>query len=204
MDIFDLAKARKMFGGEGGGVVSIIESTTPSKSLTLNDFVRVGALRFPNAESIGDYAFQDCASLTSIDLPAATSIGNNAFYGCTALTSIDLPSAARVNDGAFSDCINLEKADLHSATSIGNGAFRGCTNLQAIILRTTETVCVIDPTAIALDADENGNPTQLANYYVPASMYEYYRAAYEPAFEEYGFAGYFDVVFHKIEDLPEI
>ena len=39
--------------------------------------------------SIGNNAFRNCTSLTSITIPnSVTSIGNNAFYGCTGLTSI--------------------------------------------------------------------------------------------------------------------
>ena len=39
--------------------------------------------------SIGEVAFQDCKSLTSVTIPdSVTSIGNEAFYGCTSLTTV--------------------------------------------------------------------------------------------------------------------
>ena len=57
-------------GGSGSGGDELLNSIidrTVSGSITLN------------ATSIGGYAFQSCASLTSVTLPAATSIENNAF-----------------------------------------------------------------------------------------------------------------------------
>ena len=43
--------------------------------------------------SIGDFAFENCKSLTSITIPSSvTSIDNQAFYGCTSLTSVTIPS----------------------------------------------------------------------------------------------------------------
>ena len=62
--------------------------------------------------SIGDYAFNACTNLTSIEIPnSVTSIGRSAFYACTNLTSIEIPN---------------------SVTSIGNGAFWNCPSLTNI------------------------------------------------------------------------
>ncbi|MDE5902940.1 MAG: leucine-rich repeat domain-containing protein, partial [Muribaculaceae bacterium] len=42
--------------------------------------------------TIGDYAFSDCTSLTSLSIPeGVTEIGGAAFNGCTSLTSIAIP-----------------------------------------------------------------------------------------------------------------
>ena len=44
--------------------------------------------------SIGDYAFSNCDSLTSIEIPdSVSSIRNTAFYGCTSLATIYIPSS---------------------------------------------------------------------------------------------------------------
>ena len=62
--------------------------------------------------SIGDYAFNDCTSLTSINIPSSvTGIGESAFSVCTSLTSVTIPS---------------------SVTSIGYFAFFGCLALETI------------------------------------------------------------------------
>ena len=59
--------------------------------------------------SIGDRAFSNCYSLTSIEIPdSVTSIGERAFADCYSLTSIEIPD---------------------SVTSIGKYAFEGCSIL---------------------------------------------------------------------------
>ena len=44
--------------------------------------------------SIGEKAFYECTSLTSVEIPSSvTSIGKYAFSGCTSLTSVEIPSS---------------------------------------------------------------------------------------------------------------
>lgn len=163
------------------------------------------SINAPLLVSIRDNAFVLCKSLKSVNFPMVSYVGENAFGDCHSLQRICLPNATDILGIAFSDCRSLTKVDLPKATNIGSGAFLRDTNLQAVILRTTETVCAIDIGAFAIDIDENGMPTIINDkFYIPSSMYEHYRSAYEPAFEEYGFGGYFDIIFHKIEDYPEI
>ena len=87
--------------------------------------------------SIGNYAFSDCESLSSIVMPeSVTSIGDYAFYYCTSLSSIDLPeSVTSIGDRAFSYCHSLGSIDLpESVTSIGYEAFYDCESLSSIDL----------------------------------------------------------------------
>ena len=59
--------------------------------------------------SIGNYAFYDCPSLTSVTIPnSVTSIGHCAFYDCSKLTSVTIPnSVTSIGDWAFSGCSAL-------------------------------------------------------------------------------------------------
>jgi len=71
---------------------------------------KAGAFTIPNSvTSIGDYAFYDCASLTSVIIGSGvTSIGAGAFYGCTSLTSVIIGSGVTsIGDYAFYDCASL-------------------------------------------------------------------------------------------------
>lgn len=90
----------------------------------------------PNSvTSIGEYAFWECTSLTSITIPnGVTSIGKYAFLGCTNLTSITISdSVTGIGEYAFKDCTSLTSIIIpNSVTSIGEWAFDECTSLTDI------------------------------------------------------------------------
>ena len=77
-------------------------------------------------ETIGERAFADCFSLTSVVLPSTIQIGETAFLNCIRLTSIDLPSATTIGEKAFLNCTSLTSVNLPSATTIGDSAFANC------------------------------------------------------------------------------
>ena len=82
--------------------------------------------------SIGDYAFFDCTSLSSIEIPdSVTEIGNSAFYHCTGLSSITIPVDVReIGSQAFLDCTGLVYIRIpNGVTSIGWKAFDKCDKL---------------------------------------------------------------------------
>ncbi|MBR2875733.1 MAG: leucine-rich repeat domain-containing protein, partial [Clostridia bacterium] len=87
--------------------------------------------------SIGDYAFWDCESLSSITIPdSVTSIGCGAFSGCSSLTSITIhDSVTSIGDGAFKGCTSLTSVTIpDSVTKIKNNAFDGCTSLTSVTI----------------------------------------------------------------------
>ena len=85
--------------------------------------------------SIGDSAFENCTSLTSVTIPdSVTSIGRYTFENCTSLTSVTIPnSVTSIGDDAFYNCTSLTSVTIpDSVTSIGSGAFSNCTSLKSI------------------------------------------------------------------------
>jgi len=85
--------------------------------------------------AIGNKAFYDCSSLTSITIPdGVTSIGDYAFDGCSSLTSVTIPdSVTSIGDYAFYFCSSLTSVNIpDSVTSIGVGAFNLCSSLTSI------------------------------------------------------------------------
>ena len=92
--------------------------------------------------SIGNLAFVQCSSLTSITIPnSVTSIGNSAFYKCSGLTEITIPNSVTSIEGyAFEGCEGLTEITIpNSVTSIGDGAFYECTGLISVIIPNSVT-----------------------------------------------------------------
>ena len=92
--------------------------------------------------SIGEKAFSQCASLTSVTIPdSVISIGNSAFYDCSDLTSVTIPdSVISIGKGAFSGCSGLTSVTIpDSVTSIGNFAFFYCSSLISITIPNSVT-----------------------------------------------------------------
>ncbi len=86
--------------------------------------------------SIGNSAFSNCRSLTSITIPnSVTSIEDYAFENCS-LTNITIPdSVTSIGNYAFSHCFSLTSITIpDSVTSIGTSAFDSCSSLKTISL----------------------------------------------------------------------
>ena len=87
--------------------------------------------------SIGNNAFENCASLTAIEIPdTVTSIGIGAFRNCTSLTSITIPNGVTsIAVQALFGCSSLTNITLgECVTSIGSSAFATCTSLADITI----------------------------------------------------------------------
>ena len=105
---FTVDEANAIYSAVDGVLFNKDKTTLLQCKLSDTEYVEI-----PNSvTTIGNYAFSDCTSLTSIEIPSSvTTIGNEAFYGCTGLTSIEIP---------------------HSVTMIEIYAFSGCTKLSTV------------------------------------------------------------------------
>ena len=86
--------------------------------------------------SIGERAFGECKSLTSIVIPdAVTSIGKGAFYDCSSLTSIVIPDTVTyIDGGAFEESHLTSVVIPDSVTMISSHTFESCENLLSVVI----------------------------------------------------------------------
>jgi hypothetical protein len=102
-----------------------------------------GSYTIPNSvTSVGDYAFNYCASLASVTIPdSVTSIGDDAFLFCISLTSVTMPNTVTsIGNAAFLFCTNLTSVTIpDSVTSIGVAAFQDCIRLTSVTIGTNVT-----------------------------------------------------------------
>lgn len=117
--------------------------------------------------SIGDYAFYDCSSLTSLTLPeSVTSIGDGAFCNCSGLTGdLLLPeSLVSIGELAFYGCIGyngklvigsnvreIKDIAFTRSTSIGNSNIEN----KYYFLNFSEVICksIVVPSAVAAHSE---------------------------------------------------
>ncbi len=119
--------------------------------------------------SIGDEAFYDCDSLTTITIPdSVTSIGEYAFLHCSNLTSITIPaSVTSIGYNAFRSCSQLTTVTLGAnskLTSIGTSAFHFCSKLTTVYYGGSAS----DWGKITIGND-NGKLTSATRYYYSAT-----------------------------------
>ncbi|MBR4867878.1 MAG: leucine-rich repeat domain-containing protein [Clostridia bacterium] len=101
--------------------------------------------------TIGEGAFYDCKSLTSVTIPnSVTTIGDDAFYRCYDLTSVTIPnSVTTIGEHAFYTCQSMTTVTIpNSVTTIGDGAFSGCHSLSSVTIPDSVTTIGKGPFSI--------------------------------------------------------
>ena len=121
----------------------IIPATLNEKSvaaigeMAFNNCSSISSISFPaSVTSIGEYAFACCATLTSLSIPeTVTSIGKGAFSACSALTAVTFAEnnkITEISDFTFFKCTALTAVNVPGSVKvIGDGAFYGCSALTS-------------------------------------------------------------------------
>lgn len=114
------------------GVVSTISQETFLNCSKLTTAFESGKLP-SNITSVGNSAFQNCASLVvEATLPnGLTTIGNFAFAGCKSITKVTIPAGfTSIGSKAFQDCTNISSlvfaGDAAADAVINEAAFERC------------------------------------------------------------------------------
>lgn len=133
--------------------ISAFEGCTALKSMTW----KASDSSYAN-QTIGDRAFYDCTTLTTVNLPATVSLIGEEAFSNAAITKIIIPEGVEtIGAGAFSNCTKLVTASISSTvTKIGNvdycgngGAFANCTSLKYLTIKAGENDAFIGVEAFA-------------------------------------------------------
>ena len=144
----DLKMIREMAGRDykGKSTDGKLATLDLSEATIVSDgeiYYRTDYMTYSTQENeLGDFAFYNCSSLTSIKIPSGvTSMGIKAFSGCSNLASVEIPSSVTLIDQwAFSECSSLTSVEIPSGvTSIGWGAFSYCSSLTSVEIPSSVT-----------------------------------------------------------------
>jgi len=122
-----------------GNPISVVDGSIAEIISNAGKYVSL-ELTGDNITSIGEGAFGNCTSLTSVTIPnGVTEIGQEAFSCCTSLTKIDIPnSVIKIDNATFGGCTSLTSIKIpDSVEIIGGWAFDGCTSLTSVTFNGT-------------------------------------------------------------------
>lgn len=112
------------------GILSIASSAFAN-----NENIISISLKNSSVMQIGDRAFKNCTSLTSVVMNSKiSSMGIEIFSGCSKISSVTIPNTInKIPEYAFKDCTSLQQIDIPSnIKEISQYAFWGCTSLNKV------------------------------------------------------------------------
>ena len=137
------------YTSSNGKIVTPYDSSSFGATIISNTYIDgVGVIDFNNPiTTIGDEAFYNCSSLTSVTIPdSVTTIGGYAFYNCRSLTSVTVPdSVTTIGEWTFYECSSLTSITIgDSVTTIGISAFSSCESLTSVTIGDSVTTIGLD------------------------------------------------------------
>lgn len=127
----------------------------------------------PSVTDIGTQAFGYCVNLETVNIPSVTTLGQQVFTRCNKLSRIKIPKIRQISRSTFHGCTSLKIVDLAEVATFSDYSFYGTSGLEALILRTTEGVCVTDGTSVFGDSSLYSR----GYIYVPSTMIDEYTAS---------------------------
>ena len=136
------------YNGETTIIISNDVTSIPNNAFHVNSNLETVIFQSGSqCSTIGNYAFSQCTSLTSINIPdSVISIGEYTFNDCSSLTSINIPdSVTSIGEYAFYYCTSLTSINIpNTVQSIGQVAFDNCTSLTSINIPDNEYFTIIN------------------------------------------------------------
>ena len=136
-------------GKDSGGTMTVDEMPTRIAAIQTGDEVLFSSngrqytrtVEIPNnVTTIGEYAFQGCSLLETIDLNDVTSISSYAFSSCVNLHEIDLKNVTTLGNYAFNGCSSFKIINTKNISVLSTAAFRYCFSLETAICRNVATM----------------------------------------------------------------
>ncbi len=128
----------KLKSGDYSGDILIPNFVTSLGESAFEDCSSLSSVVIPDSvQSIEDDAFRNCSSLSSVVIPdSVQSIEYSAFRNCSSLISVVIPdSVTSIESYAFSDCSSLSSVVIpDSVTSIESYAFSDCSSLSSVVI----------------------------------------------------------------------
>lgn len=121
--------------------------------------------------AIGEYAFQNCTSLSEVNLPNTITYIRHYSFSNSGISKIILPeSVTNILEGAFNACSTLKTIEINSKINIGKLAFNN-TGIEKVCIPSLDIWCGIKFYSDGID-DCKSNPIKGADLYVNGEIVE--------------------------------
>lgn len=112
--------------------IKLPTTLTAIGSLAFENCASLKTVNIPNGVTSLFQAFTNCSSLESVVVPESVTNMNIAFKGCTSLKSVNIPNGVTSLDRTFTNCTSLESIVVPESVTYMNETFMGCMSLKRV------------------------------------------------------------------------